>query len=168
VIRRARMSRSGLAQVIMEQLVRRHSTSAVILHHAVADRLGLGPTDHKCLDLVRERGTMAGSELAAVTGLTTGAITGVVARLERAGYLLRKPDPEDGRKQILTAAPERVRHIHGVLAPLRQEVAALLDGFDQRQLAAVAEFLAGSADIAYRHVALLRAQALSGAGSANE
>ena len=49
----------------------------------------VGPTDHKCLDLLRERGAITGNGVAAVTGLTTGAITGVAARLERAGYLRR-------------------------------------------------------------------------------
>src|SRR5262245_77660 len=110
-------NRHQLAEEIVGQLVRRHSTAAVLFHHAVAERLGLGPTDHKCLDLLRERGAMTGSELAAITGLTTGAITGVVARLERAGYLRRKPDPHDGRKQILSPAPERMRDIHDAFGP---------------------------------------------------
>ena len=79
----------------------------VLFHQAVAKRLGLGPTDHKCLDVLRDRGAMTGSELAVITGLTTGATTGVVARLERAGYLPREPDQHDGRKQILHLALER-------------------------------------------------------------
>jgi DNA-binding MarR family transcriptional regulator len=54
---------------------------------------------------------MTGSQLAAVTGLTTGAVTGVVARLERGGYVRRQPDPDDRRKQILSVVPERLRDI---------------------------------------------------------
>ena len=65
-----------LGEEILGKLARRHSTATVLFHHAVADRLGLGPADHKCLDLLVERGSMTGSELAAVTGLTSGAITG--------------------------------------------------------------------------------------------
>lgn len=156
----ARESRDELAEEIVGRLVRRHSTAAVLFHHAVAVRLGLGPTDHKCLDLLRERGAMTGSELAAITGLTSGAITGVVARLERAGYLRREPDRHDRRKQILHPAPERVRDIQGVFDPIREDVAALLKGFDTHQLTAIAEFLAHSTDFAYRHVALLRAHTL--------
>src|SRR5579883_1622975 len=93
---------------IVMRLMRRHSTAVVLFHHAVAETLGLGPTDHKCLDLLRERGPMSGAELAAITGLTTGAITGVVTRLEKAGYLHRAPDLQDGRKQILSPASARV------------------------------------------------------------
>jgi DNA-binding MarR family transcriptional regulator len=147
-----------LVEDILERQIRRHSTAAVLLHHAVAERLGLGPTDHKCLDLIRERGAMTGSELAALTGLTSGAITGVVARLEQAGFLRRAPDPHDGRKQILSSAPERVRDISDVLEPIREDAAALLEGFDAHQLTAIVEFLASSTDFIYRHAAMLRAQ----------
>jgi DNA-binding MarR family transcriptional regulator len=155
-------SKHKLADEIVGRLARQHSTAVVLFHHAVAERLGLGPTDHKCLDLLRERGAMAGSDLCALTGLTSGAITGVVARLERAGYLRREPDPHDGRKQILRVALQRAQ-IHDVIGPLRKDVAALLQNFDAHQLTAVAEFLAGTTDLIYRHAALLRAETLSAA-----
>ena len=156
----ARDPEHELIEEIVGRLVRRHSTAVVLFHHAVAERLGLGPSDHKCLDLLRERGAMAGSDLSAITGLTSGAITGVVARLERAGYLRREPDPNDGRKQILRLALERA-HIQGVIDPLRSDVAALLKNFDAHQLTAVSEFLARTTDLIYRHAALLRAHRLS-------
>jgi DNA-binding MarR family transcriptional regulator len=162
----AHKSKHELAEEIVGRLVRRYSTAAVLFHHAVAERLGLGPTDHKCLDLLRERGAMTGSELAAITGLTTGAITGVVTRLEQAGYLRRQPDPHDGRKQILLPAPERLQDLQHVFDPIRADTAALLEGFDTQQLTAIAEFLVRSTDLAHRHAALLRAQTL-GVGSQN-
>jgi DNA-binding MarR family transcriptional regulator len=162
-MRGAHASRHKQADEIIGQLARRHSTAVVLFHHAVAERLGLGPTDHKCLDLLRERGAMAGSDLSAITGLTSGAITGVVARLEQAGYLRREPDPHDGRKQILHVAKERV-HIHDVIGPLRQDVAAMLENFDAQQLTAIAEFLTSTTDIIYRHAARLRAETISDVG----
>src|SRR5437660_5421079 len=145
----ARKSKQALAEEIVGRLVRRHSTAVVLCHHAVAERLGLGPTDHKCLDLLRERGAMTGSELAAITGLTSGAITGVVARLERAGYLRREPDPHDRRKQILHLALER-SPIQDVMDRLRADVSARLENFDAQQLTAIAEFLAGATDLLCR------------------
>jgi DNA-binding MarR family transcriptional regulator len=148
-----------LIEDIVTRLLRRHSTAAVLLHHAIAERLGLGPTDHKCLDLIRERGPMTGSELAAATGLTSGAITGVVARLERAGYLRRTPDSSDGRKQILSSAPDRVRDIAAVFGPIQEAAADLLEGFDTHQLSAIADFLARSTELIYDRTAVLRAQA---------
>jgi DNA-binding MarR family transcriptional regulator len=159
----ARKSKHDLVKEIVGRLARQHSTAVVLFHHAVAERLGLGPSDHKCLDLLRERGAMAGSDLGAITGLTSGAITGVVARLERAGYLRREPDPHDGRKQILHLALQRA-HIQDVIDPLRQDVAALLESFDTHQLTAIAEFLVRTTDLVYRHAALLRAEIISGVG----
>jgi len=151
-------SQRELVDEIRGRLLRRHSTAAVLFHHAVAERLGLGPTDHKCLDVLREHGPMIGRELAAITGLTSGAITGVVAPLERAGYLRRERDPHDQRKQILTPAPERSRDLEAVFGPIRDDAAALLTGFDTSQLTAIAEFLVRSTDFIYRRSALLRAQ----------
>src|SRR5712691_9469742 len=159
----ARKNQHKLADEIVGRLARRHSTAVVLFHHAVAERLGLGPSDHKCLDLLRDRGAMAGSDLGAITGLTSGTITGVVARLERAGYLRREPDPHDGRKQILHLALERA-HIQGVIDPLREDVAALLESFDSHQLTAIAEFLTSTTDLIYRHAAQLRAQTISALG----
>lgn len=152
--------RRELVDEIVGRLVRRHSTAAVLLHHAVAERLGLGPTDHKCLDLLRAHGAMTGSELAAVTGLTSGAITGVVARLERTGYLRREPDPHDRRKQILSPSAERMGDLHAIFDPIRLDAVVLLDGFTPDQLAAIAEFLTRSTDFAHQRAALLRAQTL--------
>ena len=162
-MRAARENQHKLADEIVGRLARQHSTAVVLFHHAVAERLGLGPTDHKCLDLLRERGAMAGSDLGAITGLTSGAITGVVARLERAGYLRREQDPYDGRKQTLHIALERA-HIHDVIAPLRKDVAALLENFDAHQLTAISEFLARTTDLIYRHAARLRAETISDVG----
>ncbi len=153
-----------LIEEIVGRLAGRHSTAVVLFHQAVAERLGLGPTDHKCLDLLRERGgiaageTITASKLAAITGLTTGAMTGVVARLERAGFLRREPDPQDQRRQLLYPDMERAREIHNVFAPIRKDVATLLEGLDKHELTTIAKFLAQSTEFAYRHAALLRAQ----------
>ena len=158
---RQRGSRQELVDKIAGQLARRRSTADVLFHQAVATHLGLAPADHKCLELLRDRGAMSGSELAAITGLTTGAITGSVARLEAAGYLRREPDSHDGRRQILYPVPERLREIHeAVFAPLRDDVAVVLEGFDAHQLAAIAEFLDRSTGVLYRHLAGLRGQTL--------
>lgn len=159
--------RRELIDAIAGPLARQRSTADVLFHHAVAACLGLGPTDHKCLDVLRDRGAMSGSGLAAITGLTSGAITGVVARLEHAGYLRREPDAYDGRKQILSIVPERLREVHeDVFAPLREDVAAVLEPFDTHQLAAIADFLSGTTAVLYRHLGLLRGRRFTPASHA--
>lgn len=157
----AARDRARLIEEILGRLARRHSTATVLFHHAIAERLGLGPADHKCLDLLHERGSMTASQLAAITGLTSGAVSGVVARLERAGHLSREPDPADRRKQILRPAPDGARDVAELFDQVQADAAELLEGFDTHQLTGIAEFLARGTDFAYRRVALLRVQTLS-------
>jgi DNA-binding MarR family transcriptional regulator len=158
-----RADRAELAARINGSLARRHSTATVLFHHALADRLGLGPTDHKCLDLLHERAPMTASQLAAITGLTSGAVTGVVARLERSGRLRREPHPHDRRKQVLRPTAEAAQEVQQLFAAL-PDAGEVLEGFDAHQLAAIAEFLDRATDLAYRRGALLRAQVLSAGG----
>ncbi len=75
----------------------------VILHGLRAsEALSLAPTDLVCMCLLQLNGPATPGWLAEMTGLTTGAVTGVVDRLERAGYVRREPDPQDRRRVIVT------------------------------------------------------------------
>jgi DNA-binding MarR family transcriptional regulator len=75
----------------------------VILHGLRAsDAMSLAPTDLVCMCLLQLHGPATPGWLAEMTGLTTGAVTGMVDRLERAGYVSRGPDPQDRRKVIVT------------------------------------------------------------------
>ena len=148
-----------LADRITGQLLQRFSTATVLFHHSVAERLGLGPTDHKCLGLLVQRGPMTGSRLGAITGLTSGAITGVAGRLEKAGLVRREPDPADGRKQLLVPVDEGVEGVRAVFEGLRSSTADLLAGFDDDQLAAIATFLERAIDYSEHRSTQLRAEA---------
>lgn len=145
---------------LLLEMARRFSTAIVLFHHGVAERAGLGASDHKCLEILRERGAMTGSELACATGLTTGAITGVVARLERRGFLTREPDPHDARKQILRRADRIEEELHTDLAPFKKDIAALIESLDAHQRAGLAKFLEQGAAIAIQHATLARAPAV--------
>ena len=82
------------------------STAVVLYHEAIADRLGLSATEWKCLGLLRKSGPITAGRLAELTGLTTGAITGIVDRLERAGRARRASDPHDRRRVIIEVIPD--------------------------------------------------------------
>ena len=155
--RRPARSRALIQTIVGEQM-HRHTTAAVLFHHALAGRLGLGPTDLKCLDLLRERGPMTSSEVATLTGLTTGAMVSVVERLERGGYVRREADAKDRRKQILRPRAERAAHAAGAFAPIHRDLASVFAGFDAKELAAIAAFLDQSTALIYRHAAVLRAE----------
>jgi DNA-binding MarR family transcriptional regulator len=142
--------------LLLLEMARRYSTAIVLFHHSVAERAGLGASDHKCLEILRERGAMTGSELAFATGLTTGAITGVVGRLESRGFLAREPDPHDARKQILRPLLARIEALHADFAPFRKDIAALIASLDAHQRAGLAKFLEHGAAIAIQHATLAR------------
>lgn len=149
----------GLPKTQLAQLARRHSTATVLFHHAMAESLGLGPSDLKCLDLLLQREGMTGSRLAATTGLTSGAITGVVNRLELAGYVRRRPDPADGRRQLLEPVPERVAEVGTVFAAGGPDPADLLAGMDADQVSAVVSYITRATEHLEQRSALLRAGA---------
>ena len=71
----------------------------------VAGRLGLSPTDLKCLDMVMLGERVTAGDLARATGLTTGAVTGIIDRLEKAGFARRERDPEDRRRVYVRGDP---------------------------------------------------------------
>ena len=79
------------------------STEIDRLDQVAADRYGLNRTDMRALDIVGQAGPLAPTALARQLGLTTGGVTTVLDRLERAGYIHRQPDPHDRRRQVVHA-----------------------------------------------------------------
>ncbi len=90
----------------LNRTIREASALGQMFAQAVAAKVGLGGADLEYLDIVSMRGRMTAGELAAATGLTTGAITGVIDRLERAGFVARERDPDDRRRVFVTVRPE--------------------------------------------------------------
>src|SRR4051794_9372852 len=90
-----------LVDPLVELVGFRLSTATVLFHSAIADRLGVGVTDVKCYSILRQTGPITAGDLAERVGLTTGAITGVIDRLEQAGLVRRVRDPNDRRRVVL-------------------------------------------------------------------
>src|SRR6476646_4547748 len=102
------LSRSKARAALMEELehaVRRSSAQGVIFGQIVATRAGISSSERECLDFLNLEGRVTAGRLAEVTGLTTGAITGVVDRLEKAGLVRRERDEADRRKVFIVIVP---------------------------------------------------------------
>nr|WP_225957843.1 MarR family transcriptional regulator [Amycolatopsis lexingtonensis] len=85
---------------------RQSSTLTVLRHARIAERMGLSGTDHKTFDLViQSGGPLTAGRIAELTGLSTGAVTGVIDRLEKVGLVRRVRDPEDRRKVLVAVVP---------------------------------------------------------------
>src|ERR1043166_5846990 len=94
------MTARALPRQVLSSL-RALSTEIDRLDQAAADRYGLNRTDMRALDIVGRAGPLAPTALARALGFTTGGVTTVLDRLERAGYVRRRPDPGDRRRQLV-------------------------------------------------------------------
>ena len=130
------MKHEETIQSIVEKF-REMSIETIMFHQAVADVLGLHITDHKCLDLLHRFGAMPAGRLGELTGLTTGAVTGIIDRLERAGYARRTNDPKDRRRTIVEPTRNRKleRKIEMIFMPLHESMHRLLSSYADNELA---------------------------------
>ena len=124
----------------------RLSTATILFHQAIADRLRVSATDLKCYSILRQTGPITAGELAERTGLTTGAITGVIDRLERAKLVQRARDAHDRRRVALELVqnPEREREIAQLYEPLGRGIADLVAQYSAVEQRTILEFLTGA------------------------
>lgn len=135
---------------------------------AAAEVLGLNRTDLRCLDLLSRRGAMSAGELASATGLTRGAMTTVLDRLERSGYGRRVPNPEDRRGVRFELSAQARRRIQAIWGPIVEEGMAVLDDYATSELEVIARFLDQARQLQEAHAARIRALALRGNGNTNK
>jgi DNA-binding MarR family transcriptional regulator len=108
------VSRTSGRAALLEQLEtaqRLASAQGVLFGQAVSERMGIAGSDLECLDILQLEGRVTAGRLAEATGLTTGAITGVVDRLEKAGLVRRERDETDRRKVFVVINPANVAEI---------------------------------------------------------
>ena len=117
------------------------SGQGVLYSQALAERLGINSTDLECLDLILTRGPLTAGDLARASGLTTGAITGVVDRLGRAGFVRREADREDRRKVLVRALPAVEKKVTPLTRPMEEAALAVLSTYDDAALALLLDFL---------------------------
>jgi len=142
------MKREEIIEAINNKF-REMSTETIMFHQAIANVLGLHITDHKCLDLIYRFGAMPAGRLAELTGLTTGAVTGIIDRLEKAGYVRRTNDPKDRRRTIVEPTRNRKleRKIEGIFMPLHERMHKLLSSYSDSELAFLLDVVTKSTEL---------------------
>jgi DNA-binding MarR family transcriptional regulator len=136
--------REALLQATL-QLGRELSARTLMFHAAVSDRVGLSAVEHKALDLLSRAGALTAGQLAELTGLTTGAITGLVDRLEKAGFVRRDSHPSDRRKVVIQPVLEKMEaDLAPLFADLGQQMEELLSGYSDQELAIIQDFVSRS------------------------
>ena len=153
----ARTSREALLQALDETL-RKVGAQSVLISDLVATRVGLNSTDLECLDLLYLAGTTTAGALAKHTGLTTGATTAVIDRLEQAGFVRRRRDTSDRRCVLVEVVPSSAERIQPLYARLSSALGELNTAFDDRRLAIVVDYLSRALASGAEHVAWLQTQ----------
>jgi DNA-binding MarR family transcriptional regulator len=138
--------------------VRRQVAWTVLHNQAIADRLGMGVTDLHCVNLLDLEGPMTAGRLAELMGLTTGAVTGVLDRLEAGGLVRREADPIDRRRVIARLVPEGMERVRAAYAAVGSGVQEMYSGYDDAQLALIAEYAEASAELTRRITTEMRAR----------
>lgn len=137
----------------------RQGASAVRLNIAIAHQLAMPLADVQCMGLLAD-GPSAPGDLAARLGLTSGAMTKVLDRLERAGYVTRAADPADRRRITIVADPGGLARLAAHFAPMGERIGRYLDQLSPADLAAVLAFMRAGREAADEEIDRIRRQGI--------
>jgi DNA-binding MarR family transcriptional regulator len=123
-----------------------------VFNEIAGQRLGVNRTDRNCLEIIARTGGLTAGELASEARLTTGAVTGVIDRLERAGYARRVRDAGDRRRITIHATPRFHAAADEIWGPMSEDWQAMMRGYTVDELRLVLRFIRGSNEVGRRHL----------------
>lgn len=119
---------------------RQYGISSVLFRNLIGERLGVNVTDMECLGLIFHKGLATPSELARHTGLTSGATTAMLDRLEKAGLIGRKSNPDDRRGTLITLAKAGTERVAPWFMSAREAQNQLVSSYSEEQLLLLTDF----------------------------
>jgi len=133
------------------------STQTVFLHQAIAQTVGLNATDTKCIDLILRGpgGSVTAGWLSEMTGLTTGAITHILDRLEKRQFVERSRDTEDRRKVLVRVRPESLELLIPKYDAIGRAYLSFMERYSDKELQLICEYMEGTSRISERELANL-------------
>jgi len=159
------LSRESLERRSREELlhelgdaVRASQRSTDKFDELVSQLLGVNRTDSRCLDILEQHGQVSAGELSHEAGLTSGAITAVIDRLERAGYVRRVADPGDRRRVLVEPTPKARQAGMELFGPLSEAAVTLMAGYTDEDLKLLIEFHRLGRELQEHQAELLRAR----------
>ena len=153
-------------QQIYEELnreARLSSSLTILFSQAVAERLGVHSTDIETVDLLHLMGPMTAGRLSEVTGLTTGATTRLIDRMERAGFARRRHDPLDRRRVVVEATTDNFDRVQPLFEPIARRMGELWSTYSTEQLDVMVDFFKKSNLVMSEENTRLRSQTKSDA-----
>jgi DNA-binding MarR family transcriptional regulator len=142
------------------------STETILFHQALADMVDIHITDHRCMYFLHRYGAMPAGRLSELTGLTTAAVTGIIDRLEGAGYARRTNDPKDRRRTIVEPVRNKKleRKLEAIFTPLHEKMHKLLSSYSDSQLAFLLDVMSKTIELTREESKKLR-QGMQGPSS---
>lgn len=134
------MSTRDIQDRIQDALVRTIA-NVVVFNAQVAEQLGLGVSDMQFMTYLMQEGPLSPGRLAELSGLKSGSVTGVIDRLEHAGWVHRERDDSDRRKVRVVLNAERLRSAESPYAGQAASLRRVLDGFEGEELEVIERFL---------------------------
>jgi len=141
------------------------SSADGLLNVAVAEAMGIHPTDLLAADVLEREGPMTIGNLARAIHLSPGAATALVDRLEQAGLAVRQPDPASRRRVLVTPTREGIVRSEALFEPLLREASKLLAGYSDESLALIKGFMLDASRLLSEHAAVVRSRSRSDAES---
>lgn len=138
----AKRSRRELSETMMVSLQRVHG-QAVVLSQIIADKVGLSPSDLECLGFLAHEGPVTAGRLGELTGLTSGAVTRMIDRLEAGRYVHRRADPDDRRRVMVELVPARAKELEPFYGPMGHGSDEWLAQYSEKELALFIDLFAG-------------------------
>ena len=137
--------------------VRANQRATDAVDELLAEALGINRTDARCMDILDQHGRMSAGDLAQESRLTTGAITAVIDRLERAGIARRVPDPSD-RRRVLVEPTEKAREFayELMVEPMRELYIPMAERYSDDDLRLILDFTRQGRELQERHADWLR------------
>jgi DNA-binding MarR family transcriptional regulator len=149
--------RAALLALLGRKLAGEQAVKTVLFQQAIADQLGLNTTDLMCLSFLSDAEPLTAGQLAEATGLTTGSVTVMIDRLEKAGYAQRDKDPSDRRRVIVRPVSERIeRDIAPLYALLGEAWERAIERYSTQELAVILDMLTRSVVVLQEQTAALR------------
>lgn len=127
---------------------RQYSDTSILMHEAIARKAGLSGTDHKYLGLLIQKGAMTAGEFSNLTGLTTGAVTGLIDRLEKKKLAKRQFDKDDRRKVIIVPNTiNAMKLLEPIFAELQEKTLNLISSFTEKEIQIIENYLLSATSI---------------------
>lgn len=130
--------RDLVKQVIMGG--REYGINMVLFRHLVGESLGVNVTDMECLGVLFFKGVATPSELSRHTGLSSGATTAMLDRLEKANLIKRRPNPDDRRGTLIVIVKETAEKVGPLFASIRSEQDKLIASYSEKELELLSDY----------------------------